>query len=102
MTIHHAGGEGEFVQAAGGVDDFVEELSDANGAGNARTVLLQIEVGSAEGAVGKGIADGPVAGEVGGEARCGNEQQGKEANAFHGFLRGETTTELARNDCEII
>ena len=71
-----------------GVDDLVEKLSDTDGAGDARAVLLQIEVGSAVGAVGKGIADSPVAGEIGSEAGRGEKHQGKNTKTFHLFSPG--------------
>src|SRR5258708_37061311 len=74
MTVHHASGKGESGRAAGTVDYFVEELSHPDRAGDARAVLLQIEIRRAVGAVGQRITQSPVTAKLGGEARSGENE----------------------------
>ena len=67
VAVGHAGGEVEGFGAAAAFDNFEEKLGEADGAGDLGSVLLEIEVCGAEGAIGQWVFDGPVAGEVGGD-----------------------------------
>src|SRR5439155_25137729 len=59
-SVHHAPGERESIRSTGALDNLVIKLSDPNRSGYAGAFLMEIQVGSAKGAVGQGVANRPI------------------------------------------
>ena len=75
FSILHRCNQGEAIRAAGTFLNQVVKLRDADGSGDTRSFLFQIEVRAAKGAVCVLGLHQPVAGEIGAALLRGNERE---------------------------